>query len=326
MVSYIWLCHLDTSGFWSYNNIWRPQKANTSRARIIKIKVGEKMSIPQKVNISCPRCGKQYETTIFESLNTDFAPNLAQSVVSGEYFSTKCPSCGFVAHLEYDILYHDMEHNAMVWVVHRNGKNYQQRLAEIMATPLFPDYKVIRIVADMKALREKAACLEAEKDDRIIELCKIFLENQLIEQYPDYHLKSSFYTYSEGKQTVFFYDEDGNEKSCSLDDRVYALVFRLFKKVLLQMDDSSWQMIDRSWAIRTFENLQEDDVSNLISSEEACDALLENDEESAGAEENAKVEEAIGAKDPPILFCRKCGAKLLPDSLFCSYCGTKVVF
>ena len=28
---------------------------------------------------------------------------------------------------------------------------------------------------------------------------------------------------------------------------------------------------------------------------------------------------------PPVRFCRKCGATLLNDSIFCSYCGTKVV-
>ncbi len=28
---------------------------------------------------------------------------------------------------------------------------------------------------------------------------------------------------------------------------------------------------------------------------------------------------------PPILYCRKCGKKLVDDSLFCSYCGTAIV-
>lgn len=27
----------------------------------------------------------------------------------------------------------------------------------------------------------------------------------------------------------------------------------------------------------------------------------------------------------PILFCRKCGAKLLPESEFCNQCGTKII-
>ena len=28
---------------------------------------------------------------------------------------------------------------------------------------------------------------------------------------------------------------------------------------------------------------------------------------------------------PPIVYCRKCGQRLLPDSAFCSFCGTAVV-
>ncbi len=36
-------------------------------------------------------------------------------------------------------------------------------------------------------------------------------------------------------------------------------------------------------------------------------------------------EPIVPEKDPPILFCRKCGSKLLPESGFCSKCGTPVV-
>lgn len=28
---------------------------------------------------------------------------------------------------------------------------------------------------------------------------------------------------------------------------------------------------------------------------------------------------------PPVVYCRKCGQRLLPDSAFCSFCGTAVV-
>ena len=118
------------------------------------------MSIPRRISVSCPNCGKNFETTIFESLNTDFAPDVIETVISGERFAGKCLNCGFEAHLEYDMLYHDMKHGAAIWVVHDNGPEYARKVAEVRETELLP-YAMTRIVPNMDALREKAACLES---------------------------------------------------------------------------------------------------------------------------------------------------------------------
>ena len=96
------------------------------------------MSIPRRISVSCPNRGKNFETTIFESLNTDFAPDVIETVISGERFAGKCLNCGFEAHLEYDMLYHDMKHGAAIWVVHDNGPEYARKVAEVRETELLP--------------------------------------------------------------------------------------------------------------------------------------------------------------------------------------------
>ena len=58
------------------------------------------MSMPKRVTISCPSCKRPFEATIFESLNTDFAPDIIETVISGDRFSAKCPHCGFESQLE----------------------------------------------------------------------------------------------------------------------------------------------------------------------------------------------------------------------------------
>lgn len=113
------------------------------------------MSIPKRMTISCPKCGARFDATVFQSLNTDYDKNVIDSVISGERFDAKCPQCGFVAHLEYDVLYHDMKHDAMIWVVNPNQETYMQKLVEVRSTAV-PPYKTTRIVPDMNGLREKA--------------------------------------------------------------------------------------------------------------------------------------------------------------------------
>ena len=176
--------------------------------------------VDSKKNFSkLPELRKNFETTIFESLNTDFAPDVIETVISGERFAGKCLNCGFEAHLEYDMLYHDMKHGAAIWVVHDNGPEYARKVAEVRETELLP-YAMTRIVPNMDALREKAACLESGKDDRVVELCKVFLVSQASQKMPDFEFRNAFYTYCNGKDIVFLYGAAGKEIAYQLSDRV----------------------------------------------------------------------------------------------------------
>lgn len=278
------------------------------------------MSIPKRMKVSCPQCKRQFETTVFESLNTDFASDIIEQVISGDRFSAKCPHCGFTAHLEYDLLYHDMKHGAMVWVIHENSPEYAKRVIEVRSTHIFP-YNVTRIVPDMNGLREKAACLASGKDDRIVELCKVFLVSQVNQQMPDFEFRNAFYTYHAGRDIVYFYDVNGKEIGCDLDEKVYSMIAGLFNKPLSEMENTPYQIIDYSWAMDFFDNLP---------SAEEIEAMVAGNSENTELEKvECEPEDESVVQEQPIkraMFCRKCGAKLLSDSLFCSYCGTKVIY
>ena len=71
------------------------------------------MSIPKKMTVKCSKCGAEIDVTVFESVNTDFAEDITEQIISGDLFNAKCDKCGFVSHLEYDVLYHDVKHGAM---------------------------------------------------------------------------------------------------------------------------------------------------------------------------------------------------------------------
>lgn len=283
----------------------------------VSVEEGEKMSIPRKVTLSCPGCGMRFETTIFESLNTEFAPDVAETVVNGERFSAKCPSCGFVARLEYDLLYHDMRHDAMIWVIHKQGEDYQKRLEEIMASPWPLSYHTLRFVSSMGELREKAACLETGKDDRVVELCKLLLENELHKQHPEFSIQRVFYTCLQGKPSVIFYDGAGRKLTCPLDEHVYAGMSQRFERVRSQTAPS-WQIIDHAWAIVALENVLNEDPA-----QPDVESHREPMEEENAENERAELERE---QPPKVLYCRKCGEALQADSLYCGYCGTKVIF
>lgn len=150
------------------------------------------MSIPRKITVNCSKCNKPLPATVFESINSDFSDDVAQQIMSGDLFNVRCPHCQFTSHLEYDFLYHDLQHGAMVWVLHKKTQNYISKVNEIRSAQK-PPYSTLRIVSNMNELKEKVSCLESMRDDRIIELYKVFSVYNLLSQRPNYAVSSAFF-------------------------------------------------------------------------------------------------------------------------------------
>lgn len=255
------------------------------------------MSIPKKITVNCSKCGHSIASTVFESVNSDYAKDLASQIMSGELFNVECPHCGFVSHLEYDFLYHDLKHGAMIWVVHNNSTDYASKIAKIRGTPI-PPYKTLRIVEDMNALKEKVSCLECNRDDRIVELCKVVTVGSLLEKYPDFDFRNVFYTAVSGKEIIYIYDMDNNFKRCDLPEDVYSHLQELYySSSFFEKFDNAYAIVDYAWA--------EEIMISLMDAEEKRNEVEKNISESN-------------------LLCPNCSKKLPEDSEFCQYCGNKI--
>lgn len=266
------------------------------------------MSIPRNMMVKCPKCGQSFPATIFDSINTSYAQDVAISIITGDRFNASCPCCGNIAHLEYDILYHDINHRAMIWVVHcDNEENYKQKLLEVKS--LKPSFlSMTRIVPDMEALSEKVLCLEKNRDDRVIELCKFITQANLLERKPNFVVNHIVYTISSNKEVLVFYSDGQKPEVAYVDKNLYGPVKKMFERELREPVPPC-AIIDQDWVKSVVYRFTEDHPNEFLS---------ENVMQQISPEktDNASMK---------VTFCRKCGAKLLPDSMFCSYCGTKVV-
>jgi len=266
------------------------------------------MSIPKKMTVKCSKCGAEIDVTVFESVNTDFADDITEQITSGDLFNAKCGKCGFVSHLEYDVLYHDVKHGAMIWVLHDTTPEYSGRVVELRNSANILGYKTTRIVNNMNELRQKVACLENGRDDRIIELCKVFIAYNLLSKQPDFDFNNAFYTTFLGKERVFLYDKNGQELSCELTDDTYSLLCEMYynSEYASEFEDY-YALVDYDWA------------------ESILQPLLKREAERIDAKNAEKA--ATTTNTPPAekkVVCPKCRQTLPSDSVFCHYCGTAI--
>ncbi|MEG0657705.1 CpXC domain-containing protein [Anaerorhabdus sp.] len=128
---------------------------------------------------TCPKCGKDYEIEIWESINVELDPDLREKLFHNEIFKVECPHCHDVYQVVHPCLYHDPENKIMVYLIDDKIEK------ELEANPKIP-FDVIpgytyRYCKKIMEFVEKVRILEEGLDDRIVEMAKMFCEKQIID-------------------------------------------------------------------------------------------------------------------------------------------------
>lgn len=190
------------------------------------------MSIPRMIKMKCPCCEAEFETRVFDSINTGWL-NAAELVMSGELFSARCPECNSGIHLEYPIVYNDLKRRTYISLVISTSKSSDEE-AKIKICQLLNRNGIEQIVVrDSNALAEKVTALEHNRDHRIIELLKFILTIRVWDSIPDYGSCRPFYCCDEGKEQIIFVKEDGSQPvQCLLSEDLYASLEKDFGEML----------------------------------------------------------------------------------------------
>ncbi len=235
------------------------------------------MSIPSTVQFRCRKCGKKIKMTAWESINTD-TPNVVQKIMTRELFAFTCPRCNCKDHVEYDVLYNDMNHNIMIQVLHNLDATNISKIGDLYAQMSAISGSAFRIVPDTIALAEKVTALEHGRDDRILELCKHTCFTVFIQRdNPDFHLRRAIYAFNEEKNIDYlsFWGEKGEHLIAPFDEPLTKLYDSLLKIFLFIINDESQgqYVFDYKWAadfISAHEHLfSEEAGSNAYESEES---------------------------------------------------------
>ena len=199
------------------------------------------MSIPVKQTVPCPKCGKDIEFTLWQSINNEMSFAM-KDIISGKLFEVECKSCGLKTHVNYPILVNDMVHNVMIQYTYPDGIEESEKALTSMRK-MYPGR--LRIVTDQASLREKVAIFNAELDDRVIELLKAIVMAQVQDQLADKNVQGVYYIADDNPRFEIVHDDGSGYVPVSMEfyDRVKE---EFFGEDSLAQDQEFY--VDKDWA------------------------------------------------------------------------------
>ena len=127
-------------------------------------------------------------------------------------------------------------------------QEYQQQLAQ---------YRT-RIVTSGHSLREKLLIWDRGRDDRLVELCKLFLQTNLPKHRPDFQLEEAYYDWQDDVECLRLFSKEGQAALYPLDP-LYQQLSPAFTPHLPPEDPAGFPLVDLAWAARQLESMTEND-------------------------------------------------------------------
>ena len=130
----------------------------------------------------CPQCGKIHDYPVYDGVDVSKEPQFRAKVMDASIFDFVCPHCGAVNGVIYPFLYHDPSHRFMVQLV--DSTMPEDPFTDLFRTEEESEHAIRSVIEDMKTrytfrtvttpneLMEKIVILEADLDDRVLEIMK----------------------------------------------------------------------------------------------------------------------------------------------------------
>jgi len=129
------------------------------------------MSRPEQEVVACPHCGVRNTVTLWASVNPTVDPQLKEELLRGDLTTYVCTGCARRNALMYELLYHDMAKQLLLWLLPDGIEATEPKALALMG--VFGGGYTRRVVRTVSKLTEKVRCFDAGLDDRVLEILKL---------------------------------------------------------------------------------------------------------------------------------------------------------
>ena len=190
----------------------------------------------EREKIKCPGCGEEIMMDIHEFVDVCVEPSYKEKVMNGSFFLAKCPKCGDETLAEYPMMYMDPDRKLTIYMApeHDNSLLAQLNSLELPESSIDAE-AVFRVVKDGGELLEKILIFDGGRDDRIIELYKALVYENIKGEWPKVRREDLLY-YLDGEEDYFiiwdYTNAMGEQLTVNLDEELYGQLERDYLKSL----------------------------------------------------------------------------------------------
>lgn len=213
---------------------------------------GDFMSNITVKDIVCPKCSEATKASLYNSINVTNEPKLRSSALSGQLFKWQCSSCGHSAQLAYPVLYNDMKHRFMVYLIPQIERF---QLCDVELEARFSNVEDVtkRLAPDFNTFKEKIFMLESGLDDMAIELTKLTLSDIVAKKLGLQKVEEGYLSmYNRETNTMgftFFTGENNAPYVQSVRLEVYSKAMKIVEELAGKDKQlEGFLKIDREWA------------------------------------------------------------------------------
>lgn len=206
--------------------------------------------------IACPNCGEQIVIILNEFVDVATDPVYKEKILTGDFFTVKCPKCGDETIIEYPMMYIDPEKKLNIYM----SPEQDDQLLEQLNSLTVPDSDIdaeskFRLVANSAQLIEQITMAEAGRDDRILQAYKMIICENSKEEMPGMASTDLFYTRDLDEEFFVLWpmgNDEGDQLTLGLDPKLYdELAVDLGE--LLETEPNKYVRIDDDWITKRIE-------------------------------------------------------------------------
>jgi len=204
----------------------------------------------EREKIKCPGCGQEIVVNLQEFVDVCEEPEYKEKIMTGEFFMVKCPKCGAQTLAEHSVMYMDPSKKLTIYMAPGHDEDLLDQLNSLELPESEIDKEaVLRVVDDGSQLLEKILIYDGGRDDRVIELYKALIYENIREEWPRTRREDILYFIE--KDTDFFIIWDytnaaGEQLTVNLDEELYEELARDYMPAL-DVPAGKYAEVDAAW-------------------------------------------------------------------------------
>ena len=204
----------------------------------------------EKEKFKCPGCGAEMTMDIHEFVDVKEDPTYKEAIMSGAFFLAECPACGEATLAEYPMMYMDPDRKLTVYMAPGHDDTLLDQLNSLELPESAVDTEaVFRVVRDGGELLEKILIADGGRDDRVIELYKALVYENIKEEWPDVRREDLLY-YLDGEEDYFiiwdYTNAMGEQLTVNLDEALYQELVQDYL-VALEVPAGKYAEVNADW-------------------------------------------------------------------------------